>query len=149
MGQSQAIPDSLKTIIDEFSSAPKSLRLPLLLEYAGKLPKLPPGLEGKLERVHECQTPLFLRATLADDATVALDFEAPPEAPTTRGFASIVSAGLSGSTVAEALATPEDFYEQMGLAELISPLRLRGLGSIVARVKRQLRERVSEASEST
>lgn len=133
------IPDKLKRIIAEFSSAPKSLRLPLLLEYAGKLPPLPPEMEGKLERVHECQTPLFLSAELDDKGAVNLHFDAPPEAPTTRGFASIVSAGLSGSQVEEALATPEDFYEQMGLAELISPLRLRGLGSIVARVKRQLR----------
>src|SRR5690606_39161645 len=113
----------------EFSSAPKSLRLPLLLEYAGKLPQPPPGLEGKLERVHECQTPLFLRASIDGSGAVELAFEAPPEAPTTRGFASIVSAGLTGSSVDVALATPEDFYEQMGLSELISPLRLRGLGS--------------------
>jgi len=134
------IPVNLKRIIEEFSAAPKSLRLPLLLEYAGKLPPLPPEMEGTLERVHECQTPLFLKAELDDAGRVKLNFDAPPEAPTTRGFASIVSAGLGGCAVGEALATPEDFYEQMGLAELISPLRLRGLGSIVARVKRQLRE---------
>ena len=135
-----AIPPKLLQIIDEFGSAPKSLRLPLLLEYAGKLPPLPAGLEGQLERVHECQTPLFLKAGIDDAGCVELAFDAPPEAPTTRGFAAIVGAGLSGSSVEEALGTPEDFYEQMGLAELISPLRLRGLGSIVARVKRQLRE---------
>jgi cysteine desulfuration protein SufE len=134
------VPDNLKRIITEFSSVPRSLRLPLLLEYAGKLPPLPQELEGKLERVHECQTPLFLKAGVDDAGAVRLAFDAPPEAPTTRGFASIVSAGLGGSTVEQALATPEDFYEAMGLAELISPLRLRGLGSIVARVKRQLRE---------
>lgn len=114
--------------------------MPLLLEYANKLPPLPAELAGTLERVHECQTPLFLRATIDEGGAVRLNFDAPPEAPTTRGFASIVSAGLGGSALDEALATPEDFYEQMGLAELISPLRLRGLGSIVARVKRQLRE---------
>ena len=140
MNATDQIPDGLQRIIAEFSSAPKSLRLPLLLEYAGKLPPLPPELDGALERVHECQTPLFLKASIGDDGSVDLAFEAPPEAPTTRGFASIVSAGLGGSSVEAALATPEDFYEQMGLSEVISPLRLRGLGSIVARVKRQLRE---------
>lgn len=143
MDESGALPDKLKEIIAEFSAAPKSLRLPLLLEYAGKLPPLPADMQGTLERVHECQTPLFLRADLDDQGAVRLHFDAPPEAPTTRGFASIVSAGLDGSELSEALATPEDFYEQMGLAELISPLRLRGLGSIVARVKRQLREAAS------
>lgn len=136
----QKVPDRLKRIVEEFATAPRSLRLPLLLEYAGRLPPLAPGVDGTLERVHECQTPLFLKATLDDDQRVLLAFEAPEEAPTTRGFASIVSAGLAGSTLEEALATPEDFYEPMGLAELISPLRLRGLGAIVGRVKRQLRQ---------
>lgn len=68
-------------------------------------------------------------------------FDAPEEAPTTRGFAGVVQAGLGGLTVEEVLATPDTFYQDMGLAELISPLRLRGMGAIMARVKRQLRER--------
>lgn len=134
------MPESLERIVRTFRDAPSSLRLPLLLEYAGKLPPLPEGVDGSLERVHECQTPLFLRAEVTDDGRAALYFSAPEEAPTTRGFAGVVSEGLSGVPVDEVLAVPVDFYEQMGLAELISPLRLRGLGAIVARVKRQLQE---------
>lgn len=138
-----SLPGKLQKIVDEFKGAPRPLKLPLLLEYAGRLPPLPPELEGKLEQVHECQTPLFVLAEVADLGTVALHFEAPPEAPTTRGFAAIVSAGLSGASTQEILGTPVDFYEEMGLAELISPLRLRGLGAIVARVKRQVREQTT------
>jgi cysteine desulfuration protein SufE len=41
------------------------------------------------------------------------------------------------------MSVPDDFYQAMGLAELISPLRLRGMGAIVARVKRQLTARNS------
>lgn len=132
-------PAQLQRIIDTFSSAPSKLRLPLLLEYAGKLPALPDGMSNHLERVHECQTPLFLKATTDPDAKVHLYFEAPEEAPTTRGFAAIVHAGLEGLSVEQVLETPVDFYEEMGLKELISPLRLRGMGAIVARVKQQLR----------
>lgn len=131
-------PSQLQTIIDTFKSAPSKLRLPLLLEYAGKLPALPDGMEHDLERVHECQTPLFLKVTTDADAKVHLYFEAPAEAPTTRGFAAIVHAGFEGLSAEEVLATPADFYEEMGLRELISPLRLRGMGAIVSRVKRQL-----------
>jgi len=97
-------------------------------------------MDADLERVHECQTPLFLKAVVADDGGVRLFFDAPEEAPTTRGFAGVVHEGLSGASVDEVLGTPDDFYEAMGLAELISPLRLRGMGAILARVKRQLRE---------
>lgn len=117
---------------------PPSQRLPLLLEYANKLPPLPEGMKADLERVHECQTPLFLKAEVGQEGRVQLYFDAPPESPTTRGFASVVSAGLKGATVDEVLQVPEDFYQSMGLAELISPLRLRGMGAIVGRVKRQL-----------
>ncbi len=133
-----SIPAPLQGIVDEFRSLPASQRLPLLLEYANKLPSPPAGMQAELERVHECQTPLFLKAEVGADGVVKLYFDAPRESPTTRGFASVVSAGLLGATVREVLAVPEDFYEDMGLAELISPLRLRGMGAIVGRVKRQL-----------
>lgn len=138
-----SLPSKLQDIVDQFSAAPRSLRLPLLLEYAGRLPPLPAALAGKLEQVHECQTPLFVLAEVGQSGAVALHFDAPPEAPTTRGFAAIVAAGLTGADAREVLSTPEDFYEQMGLAELISPLRLRGMGAIVARVKRQVRSAVA------
>jgi len=133
-----SIPPRLQKIVDEFRQAPEPLRLPLLLEYANKLPPLPEGVSGELERVHECQTPLFLK-TEVEEGKVMLYFEAPAEAPTTRGFASVIMAGLDGAEVEELLAVPDDFYEAMGLAKLISPLRLRGMGAIVGRIKRSLR----------
>ncbi len=133
-----SIPAPLQKIVDEFRQAPEPLRLPLLLEYANRLPALPEGVSGELERVHECQTPLFLK-TEVDGQTVRLYFEAPPEAPTTRGFAAVISAGLDGASVDDILSVPDDFYEAMGLTKLISPLRLRGMGAIVGRIKRQLR----------
>lgn len=135
-----SVPPSLQTIVDAFRNAPRTLRLPLLLEYAGKLPPLPEGMTADLERVQECQTPLFLHAEVDPEGAVHLTFDAPEEAPTTRGFAGVVYEGLSGASVEQVLATPDDFYETMGLAELISPLRLRGMGAILARVKRQVRE---------
>ncbi len=133
-----SIPSPLQSIVDEFRQAPEPLRLPLLLEYANRLPPLPEGMSGELERVHECQTPLFLKSELVD-GSVKLYFEAPPEAPTTRGFAAVISEGLNGLSPEEILGVPDDFYQDMGLAQLISPLRLRGMGAIVGRIKRQVR----------
>ena len=65
---------------------------------------------------------------------------APPEAPTTRGFAAIVHECLDGETPAAILEVPNDFFYDMGLAEIISPLRLRGMSAILARLKRQVTE---------
>jgi len=138
-----SVPEKLETIVQSFQSAPKPLRLQLLLEYSRKVPPLPPHLEGRrdeMERVHECQTPFFIATEFPDEGHVVFHFDAPPEAPTTRGFAGVLSEGLSGLPPQEILDTPDNFYEQMKLGEVISPLRLRGMTAIMGRLKRQVRE---------
>lgn len=69
-----------------------------------------------------------------------LPLRRPPEAPTTRGFAGVLSEGLNGLSPDEVLATPDNFYEALKLGEVISPLRLRGMSAIMSRLKRQVRE---------
>jgi cysteine desulfuration protein SufE len=70
---------------------------------------------------------------------VHLFFSAPPEAPTTRGFASIMHTGLDGEPAADVLAVPDDFYTALGLAQAVSPLRLRGMAAMLSRIKKQVR----------
>lgn len=138
------LPPRLAAIVGEFRECDRTERLDLLLEYANGLPALPERLEGaELERVHECQTPLFVHAEVEEPDVVRLFFAAPDEAPTSKGFAGIIHAGLDGCTVDEVLATPSDFAQGMGLAEVVSPLRMRSVGAILARVKRQLMERAA------
>ena len=78
---------------------------------------------------------------MQNDDTVRLFFDAPPEAPTTRGFAGILHAGLDQLSADEVLATPGEFSSQLGLQDLVSPLRLRGMAAMLGRIKRQVRER--------
>lgn len=130
----------LGAIAEEFREAPDAMRIDLLLEYAESLPSLPSTLDSSgMEQVVECQTPFFLHAEVADDDTVRLWFDCPPEAPTTRAFAGILAEGLRGATVDEVLAVPEDLAERMGLGQTISPLRLRGMHAIITRLKRRVR----------
>ena len=67
---------------------------------------------------------------------------APKEAPTTRGFASILVNGLSGLTAAQVLAVTPDFPNMLGLGEIISLLRLRGMTGMLGRIKRQVAEKL-------
>ena len=137
---------ALQEVVDGFREAPRGLVLELLLEYADAVPPLPPHLADHpelLERVPECQTSFFLKAEVGADGRTTLWFDAPPEAPTTRAFAGILAAGLDGATAEEVLAVPDDFYLAMGLGEVISPLRLRGMAAILGRLKRQVREQRS------
>jgi cysteine desulfuration protein SufE len=138
--QGMAIPGKLVEIIGLFASVPRDVKLQALLDYSRRLPPLPPELASsdRFERVVECQSPLFLHAELQEDGEVRLYFDAPQEAPTTRGFASILAEGLAGATANEILALPDDFYMELGLESVVSPLRMRGMGAMVFRIKRQI-----------
>ena len=135
------MPTPLAEVLSDFGELQGQDKLNLLLEFADELPALPADLEeAAMEPVVECQSPLFLHVDAHDPGRVRLYFSAPVQAPTTRGFASILAAGLDEQSVADILAVPEDFYTDLGLAELISPLRLRGLSAMLARIKRRLRD---------
>jgi cysteine desulfuration protein SufE len=141
-----ALHPRLQEIADDFTAMPSKDRLQLLLEFSRELPDLPARYaeqHGLLEPVPECQSPLFLAVEVEPDATVHLFFDAPPEAPTTRGFAAILHAGLDGLTAEEVLGTPPEFSGQLGLQDLVSPLRLRGMAAMLSRIKRQVREQLS------
>jgi len=138
-----ALHPRLQEIVDDFDAMPGKDRLQLLLEYSQDLPALPDRYAAhrdRMEPVPECQSPLFLAVDVEPDETVRLYFDAPPEAPTTRGFAAILHAGLDGLGAEEVLATPAEFSGQLGLQDLVSPLRLRGMAAMLARIKRQVRD---------
>lgn len=140
-----SLPPRLAQIVEVLRSSPKEFRTAALLDFSKRVPPLPPELaehREELEQVHECQTPFFL-ATRIEDGQVHLFFDAPPESPTIRGFAGILFAGLEGESPDTILAVPDDFYYGMGLEEIVSPLRLRGMGAILARIKRQIRVRLA------
>ncbi|ATQ28477.1 cysteine desufuration protein SufE [Rhodococcus ruber Chol-4] len=134
------LPAPLAEIVDDFAAVDGQDKLQLLLEFSRELPPIPAELEeAAMEPVPECQSPLFLSVDTADREHVRLHFSAPPEAPTTRGFASILHQGLDGLSAEQILEVPDDFYSALGLAEAVSPLRLRGMSAMLARIKRHLR----------
>jgi len=121
---------------------PDSEKLQLLLEYSENLPEVAAkyGENPELmERVEECQAPVFIAVEGNADA-VELYFSAPREAPTTRGFASVLHAALNGKTAQEITDLDDDFPGQLGLEKLISPLRVRGMRGMLFRIKRKTKE---------
>lgn len=140
------LPPQLEELVEDFSAVGPKDRLQLLLELSRELPDLPEryaDAADTMEQVHECQSPLFLAVEVDDDKRVHLFFSAPPEAPTTRGFASIMHTGLDGEPAAEVLAVPDDFYVALGLAQAVSPLRLRGMSAMLSRIKNQVRTAIA------
>jgi cysteine desulfuration protein SufE len=81
--------------------------------------------------------------TELEDGLVRIYADAPREAPTTRGFAGILHAGLDGLPPEAVLAVPGDVTSRMALAEVVSPLRLRGGAALLGRIQHQVRERLA------
>ncbi|EGD56617.1 SufE family protein [Gordonia neofelifaecis] len=138
------LPAPLAEIVSDFAELADSDKVTLLLEFSRELPDLPESLKPEaMEPVPECQSPIFLSVDASDASAVRLFFSAPPEAPTTRGFASILHEGLDGATADEIAAVPNDFFHDLGLSSVISPLRLNGMAGMLTRIKRQVSEQTA------
>lgn len=135
--------ETVESLIEDFQALGIKDRLNLLLEFSEQLPDLPARYADHpdlLERVEECQSPIFLFVEVTD-GIVKLFFTAPQEAPTTRGFASILHSVIDGLPIEEALNIDDDFPSKIGLAEAVSPLRMRGMRGMLGRIKRQVAEK--------
>ncbi|MDJ1370466.1 SufE family protein [Gulosibacter molinativorax] len=136
-----ALPQQLAEIREDFLAVPDADKLTLLLEFSDELPEVPEQYaDVEFEQVIECQSPVFITTEVSDDGRVQMFAKAPAEAPTTRGFASILVQGLSGLTTEEILDVPADFPFDLGITKQVSPLRLRGMVGMLGRVKRQVKE---------
>ncbi|MDJ0356385.1 SufE family protein [Paenarthrobacter sp. PH39-S1] len=144
MTTTPVLPPALADIVDDFQALDEPERLQLLLEFSRSLPPLPERLTDHpelLEQVVECQTPLFLTVETEkhdDGDVIRLFFKAPPEAPTTRGFAGVLHEGLDGLPATDILAIPDDMPDLLGLTRAITPLRMRGMSAMLGRIKRKV-----------
>lgn len=140
------LPGRLQAIVEEFELAEGREKLDLLLEYAQSLPPLPDWLAARrsdMDQVHECMTPVFVYAE-PRDGHLYFHFDVPPESPTVRGYAALMAEGLNGLTAEEILAVPGDFFNAMGLQEVITYQRIKGISAILAHMKRLAVQTVGE-----
>lgn len=138
-----SVAQSIDDLAADFQALSLNERLDLLLEFSDNLPELPPRYAEHpdlLERVEECQAPVYLFVEVVD-GHAHLFFSAPAEAPTTRGFASVLHEVLDGASIDEVLGVDSDFPDQLGLTQAVSPLRMNGMRSMLSRIKRQVREK--------
>jgi len=142
----QPLPEALEQIKTDFTELAVKDRLLLLLDFSNELPELPQHYREHpdlLEQVEECQSPVFIFVDIDDAGVVHLYATAPKEAPTTRGFTSILVQGLAGLTAEQVLAVPDDYPSDLGLTAAVSPLRIRGMTALLGRTKRQIREKTA------
>lgn len=136
MSEQANLPPRLQEIVDDFRLMERDEKLESLLEYAEQLPAMPEQLRTTpLEHVDECATPIAI-ATERQGKKIQFYFDIPPESPTVRGFAAILSAGLEDATPQQVLDLPGDLYYTMGLQSALSPQRLNGMHFMLLHLKR-------------
>jgi len=134
------MPTALDTIVAELSDLDRQERIDMLLDFAKSLPPLPDRLVAHKDashRVEECQSPVYLFVEFDGDR-VSLFADAPIEAPTVRGFVSLLLEGLNRATVDEILQVPGNLVERCGLGEILGMLRVRGLTGVLRRLKAEV-----------
>lgn len=141
----EVLPSKLREIVEEFREVDRQERMEYLLDYAMDLPPLPQRLEGardEMEQVHECQAPVFLHTEVDADEHVQFFLDIPLESPTVRGYGAILVEGLNGESTQTILDVPEDVYWLLGLQDVVTPQRVRGLHSLMVYIKRQVQKQM-------
>ena len=142
----------LDSIITEFDGLDYQDRLELLLDFAESLPELPEQYRAERDagigKVPECMTPVFMWIDVVD-GKVQLIADVAPEAPTVKGFVSILVEAWNGAPPEEVSAAHPDILRQMGLADKLGMTRLRGLNAIVHRIKYEVGKRTGKIEAAT
>jgi cysteine desulfuration protein SufE len=132
---------SLENLIPRFKAADPQTRLETLLDYSKRLPPLPERYQAEKQlghnRVHECQTEVYLWVDV-DEQGVHIHADIPREAPTVRGFVSLLARTLEGQTPETVAKLPLDLLDRLGLSETLGMTRTQGLTAILHRIKRSV-----------
>jgi len=130
---------SLENLIPRFKAADRQTRLETLLDYSKTLPPLPDRYEAEKQlghnRVEECQTTVYLWVEV-DDGGVHIHADVPREAPTVRGFISLLARTLEGQKAEVVADIPLDLLDRLGLSETLGMTRTQGLTAILHRIKK-------------
>ena len=133
----------LDETIETFGFLDPEMRLEMLLDFSERLPPLPEAYraarDAGLNRVPECQSPVFLWIEHEDGRT-HLVADAPPEAPTVRGFVNLLREAVDGAPTRDVADLPLDLLSRLGLAQTLGMMRTQGLTAITHRIRRSARE---------
>lgn len=122
-------------IRDEFSFfGDWSERYQYLIDLGRKLPELPESLKTEDNRLHGCQSMVWIVAS--GDAS-RLEFSAASDSAIVSGLIFLTLRVYSGRSAEEILATEPGFIADIGLAKHLSPTRSNGLAAMLAWIRDQ------------
>jgi len=141
-----SVTQELSDIIDAFQSVEVETRLELLLDFSRLLPELDERhaaeRDAGIHRVPECMSPVFLWVEPdppeidSSNRTVHLILDVAEEAPTVKGFLSIILQAFDHHHAGEIAALPLDLVNRLGLSSVIRMNRAQGIAAIITRIRK-------------
>ncbi len=111
-------------------------RYQYLIELGEKLPALPEAFKTEANRVHGCQSTVFLQARKQPGTKDVVEFLADSDADVVRGLLGLLQRVYSGQRAAEVHSFDvHGFFARLGLDRNLSMGRRNGLGEMVKRIQ--------------
>ncbi|MEL6110164.1 MAG: SufE family protein [Planctomycetota bacterium] len=128
---------TIEELYEEFDDLPDwDDRCDCLIDLGFALPPLPAEAKNEANRVHGCQSSVWLVAEVKDAAPPVVEFLAHSEAIIVNGLIAVLTALYSGKTPEEILSIDaQEVFRKLGLERHLSPQRRNGLYSMVERVR--------------
>ena len=145
---SETLAERVESIAGEFAELEPRERLELLLGIRREIAPLARALPGPARRGTEPRAGvpdagLFVgRKSTTDGVHIYADVA--PEAPTVKGFVSLLAEIFSGATPEEVLSCEPNLVNRFGLAESLGMVRMRGLQSIAHYIRQKVARAATE-----
>ncbi|MCG3181951.1 MAG: Cysteine desulfuration protein SufE [Phycisphaerae bacterium] len=107
-----------------------------IIELGRKLPAMPADEKCEANRVHGCQSTVWVSARVVRSDPAVIEFDADSDSHIVRGLLAILHAAYNGRTPCEIREFDvEQSLSGLGLQSHLSPTRRNGLHEMVRRVK--------------
>jgi len=134
IAREQTAEEAQNAIVEEFSFFDDwTERYQYLIDLGRKLPPFPQALRIDENKVHGCQSQVWL---VAEGDAQRLDFRAISDSAIVSGLIALLLRVYSGRPAREILETEPRFVESIGLAKHLSPTRSNGLAAMLAQIRK-------------
>jgi len=107
-----------------------------LIDLGFELPKLPEAEMTEQNKVHGCQSNVWLVANVSDDTPATIEIIANSDAIIVNGLIAVLLAMYSGKTAEQILAIdPREVFGRLGLERHLSSQRRNALFGMVQRIR--------------
>lgn len=128
---------TIDELYEEFEDLPDwDERCDYLIDLGFNLPELPAEAKTEENRVHGCQSNVWLVADIQQSTPPTVKFLANSDAVIVNGLIAVLAALYSGKTPQEIISIDaQEVFKKLGLERHLSPQRRNGLYSMVQRVR--------------